>query len=313
MKQTLRFLLLIFGVAMWVSSCTKDDERPNFPLSAEVFHSIKGKQVAFQGLTHGATGWSWDFGDGQTSTEQNPVHVYDEGGYYLVSLTATDGKGGSITKEIKLPPFDLTPYAYLVGDHTVEGYAGKKWKLSSAHSANGDFYADADADLSLIDPVPTGFFNQLSMGDVYLDEFTFFEDGHYVHDVKADGGSFGGIVYQLASNGGKDILNANGKDYGLCIAKYTPEANATFTFVENENFQVSSVYGPDGKITFNGVMTLDFSGTEFIGFRDFQRKVIVRSVSGTRMQLIIFMAAGQDPPIIGINTHALVLSFEVVQ
>lgn len=306
-------MLLIFGVAMWVSSCTKDDERPNFPLSAEVFHSIKGKQVAFQGLTHGATGWSWDFGDGQTSTEQNPVHVYDEGGYYLVSLTATDGKGGSITKEIKLPPFDLTPYAYLVGDHTVEGYAGKKWKLSSAHSANGDFYADADASFTVIDPVPTGFFNTLQMGDVYLDEFTFFEDGKYVHDVKADGGSFGGIVYEFVVNSGKGILNDKGKDYGLCIAKYTPDANATFTFVENENLEVSSVYGPDGKITYNGVMTLDFSGTEFIGFRDFQRKAIVRSVSGTRMQLVLFMAAGQDPSIIGKNTHALVLSFEAVE
>src|SRR5690606_11786627 len=118
------------------------------------------------------------------------------------------------------------------------------------HSANGDFYADADASFTVIDPVPTGFFNTLQMGDVYLDEFTFFEDGKYVHDVKADGGSFGGIVYEFVVNSGKGILNDKGKDYGLCIAKYTPDANATFTFVENENLEVSSVYGPDGKITY---------------------------------------------------------------
>jgi hypothetical protein len=61
-------------------------------------------------------------------------------------------------------------------------------------------------------------------------------------------------------------------------------------------------------------MTLDFSGTEFIGFRDFQRKVIVKSISGDRMQLVMFMAAGDgDSAPIGINTHALVLSFESVE
>ena len=31
--------------------------------------------------------WSWEFGDGQTSTEQNPVHVYAEPGNYLVNLS----------------------------------------------------------------------------------------------------------------------------------------------------------------------------------------------------------------------------------
>ncbi len=31
--------------------------------------------------------WSWDFGDGNTSDEQNPVHTYAEEGVYIVSLT----------------------------------------------------------------------------------------------------------------------------------------------------------------------------------------------------------------------------------
>ena len=35
------------------------------------------------------TGWNWDFGDGQTSTEQNPTHEYGEEGEYFVSLTIT--------------------------------------------------------------------------------------------------------------------------------------------------------------------------------------------------------------------------------
>lgn len=36
------------------------------------------------------TAWAWDFGDGATSTSQNPVHLYDLSGVYLVCLTVTD-------------------------------------------------------------------------------------------------------------------------------------------------------------------------------------------------------------------------------
>ncbi len=34
------------------------------------------------------TSWSWEFGDGGTSTEKNPLHVYENPGVYTVSLTA---------------------------------------------------------------------------------------------------------------------------------------------------------------------------------------------------------------------------------
>ena len=32
------------------------------------------------------TSWSWDFGDGNSSTDQNPIHTYDNTGTYAVSL-----------------------------------------------------------------------------------------------------------------------------------------------------------------------------------------------------------------------------------
>jgi PKD repeat protein len=41
--------------------------------------------------------WSWDFGDGMTSTEQNPIHTYGQPGDYVVALTV-DGPCGSDTK-----------------------------------------------------------------------------------------------------------------------------------------------------------------------------------------------------------------------
>jgi PKD repeat protein len=44
------------------------------------------------------TGWSWTFGDGATSTERNPSHTYAAPGKYTVTLTVTDGSGGTSTK-----------------------------------------------------------------------------------------------------------------------------------------------------------------------------------------------------------------------
>lgn len=41
------------------------------------------------------TGWLWDFGDGNTSTEQNPLHVYEENGLYPVSLTVSSPAGST--------------------------------------------------------------------------------------------------------------------------------------------------------------------------------------------------------------------------
>jgi PKD repeat protein len=43
------------------------------------------------------TSWLWDFGDGNTSTAQNPVHTYPVAGDYTVSLTAASTTGGSNT------------------------------------------------------------------------------------------------------------------------------------------------------------------------------------------------------------------------
>jgi hypothetical protein len=43
--------------------------------------------VAFKDLSAGKiTSWKWDFGDGATATEQNPMHVYEKPGKYTVVL-----------------------------------------------------------------------------------------------------------------------------------------------------------------------------------------------------------------------------------
>jgi len=56
--------------------------------------------VVFYDQTFGSpTSWYWNFGDGQTSTLQNPAHQYDSIGIYDVTLTVTNSNGAnSLTK-----------------------------------------------------------------------------------------------------------------------------------------------------------------------------------------------------------------------
>jgi len=305
------FITIVTGL-LFLTSCK--EEEPEGPPKAGIFYSIVDKQVAFTALTKRVVTWDWDFGDGETSTEKNPVHIYVNGGYYTVKLTGTDAAGTSAESEIDIA-VAVTPYVLLTGGPTATN--GKTWKLTANHTAN-DKFVNADATFTLYDPdlpsLPVGVFGLvLGMPEVYEDEFTFFFDGRYSHNVKADGAAFGGLVYQMVITGGTGIVNAGGAAYGLCTGSYIPQAGATFTYVEKEDFEVLSVYGPPPNygVTYNNVSTLNFTGTEFVGFMDNLRKVIIQAISDKSMRLVMFIAASED--YYPLNTNALILTFEVVE
>ena len=307
MKKQLLLSCFVFAVGMMLfQSCKK--EASNDPPQVGIFYSVVAKQAAFTALTKHVVTWNWDFGDGTTSAEMNPVHIYKDGGYYNVKLIGTNAQGDTASAKATLA-VDLTPYVLLTGGPT--NAKGKTWKLSGQHSKY-DLLGQADATFKLVaGPLASGTFGSLGMGEVYDDTYTFHFDGKYEHDVKADKAAFGGIIYQLATNGGAGIVNASGKAYGLCTAKYTPQTGATFTYVQKEDLTVPSVYGAGGAITYTGVSTLDFSGTEFVGFMDKQRKVIVQEVTDNSMRIVMFMAAAQK--YYPLNTHVLILTFELVK
>ncbi len=64
------------------------------PIAAFTYENLGNTQVAFtDASSNSPTGWLWHFGDGETSTEQNPVHTYAQGGNYVVCLTANNAAG----------------------------------------------------------------------------------------------------------------------------------------------------------------------------------------------------------------------------
>lgn len=61
------------------------------PVVSNFSYVDNGGAVTFTDASVGATSWFWDFGDGTTSTQQNPTHTYANGGNYTISLTINNG------------------------------------------------------------------------------------------------------------------------------------------------------------------------------------------------------------------------------
>lgn len=101
-------------------------------------------------------GWLWEFGDGATSTEQNPKHTYSKGGFIKVKLTVTDDKGltGSREKTIFVRS-SLTPGVLeILWTQTFEA-SSKLRSVSPAVGDNGDIYVTSNA-LKLYSYSPDG-------------------------------------------------------------------------------------------------------------------------------------------------------------
>ena len=88
-----------------------------------------------------AVSWLWDFGDGNTSTEENPTHEYDTAGIYEVSLTIISETGceASTTEHVCVGEVDPDD-----PECSLEPYADQIDSLSFVFSA--DFYTLDGAD-----------------------------------------------------------------------------------------------------------------------------------------------------------------------
>lgn len=69
---------------------------PEFTYANTCFSNIDS--VSFIDQSLGATGWTWNFGDGNSSSIQNPKHIYSSAGVYTVSLTINSVSGCQFVK-----------------------------------------------------------------------------------------------------------------------------------------------------------------------------------------------------------------------
>ncbi len=102
-------ILLIF-VSLIISSCSEDEPvqialyLPVANFSYEAFE----KKVVFTDKSENADSYYWTFGDGETSTEQNPTHFFKANKKYSVELTIRGERGKTSSKKMSVDLSDGT-------------------------------------------------------------------------------------------------------------------------------------------------------------------------------------------------------------
>ena len=202
MKKVLQnYLMWSFTVAavlMIPVSCSEDDPTPSVDAAIASFQfevsTSNILEVTFSNFSQNATSYSWNFGDGNTSTDENPVHEYADFGTYTVVLTATgEGDPSTFSQDIDI----VDPDQALA---LLAGTSSKTWKL---YREGVSMQLGPNADN------PGGWWpgltNDGSRNCLYQHTFTFNRSGEFIFD---DMGAFWGEF---------GVWPADDANYELCF------------------------------------------------------------------------------------------------
>ncbi len=102
---------------LFIVSCKKLPE-PAFSFSP-IDNPEAGETIQFTNESLDATSFSWEYGDGASSTLENPEHIYEEAGIFSVKLLALNESGEeSIIQAITI--YEPTILGFVVGDSIGE-------------------------------------------------------------------------------------------------------------------------------------------------------------------------------------------------
>lgn len=106
MKKTL--ILPVAFALLNLSACDNDDDFNGsacFEIANEGDITVKDT-VQFSNCSKGASYYLWEFGDGETSMEEEPSHIYDSAGTYTVGLTVQNKAFSDINADGVIDSYD---------------------------------------------------------------------------------------------------------------------------------------------------------------------------------------------------------------
>jgi PKD repeat protein len=150
------YRVLILVTICSLSSCIEDlpeagSKPDNTPPDAEF--SLGGgatyREVTTSNLSTNATDYLWAFGDGETSTEFEPAHLYGADGTYTVTLTASDKNGVSdiVTLDVEIIDVFVPITPEILNGGFEEGTTDWKFSAFTGGTTN-PFNASSDGNAS---------------------------------------------------------------------------------------------------------------------------------------------------------------------
>jgi PKD repeat protein len=195
-----------------------EPDLPGAPPAASFSYEVDGPTVTFTNTSTGADSYLWDFGDGNSSTEESPVHTYSADGSYNVTLTASNADGDTpVTVSVVVSSQTFS------GDKLTGG-STKTWRLNPAANAMmvgpcpacADWWANNDQDV-------------IDRSCHFDDTYTFDTDGNFVY---ATGGDIWAEQY-------------HGVDPPACVDESTLSADAAAWGAGNHTFAVVEANDPE--------------------------------------------------------------------
>lgn len=103
-----------------------------FPMAGFTY-AVDRSTATFTNTSDNSSSYLWDFGDGETSTEVNPVHIYPIKGDYTVKLKAIDGSDENTYEESIFVPGKFIP-EFVAPSFEIDSYRSD-WDWNGASSS----------------------------------------------------------------------------------------------------------------------------------------------------------------------------------
>ena len=127
---------------IYMCTISEREPEPILPVanfSTNVTNGYVPLSVEFTDLSQNTTSRNWGFGDGDTSTEQNPMHTYSTAGTYTVNLTVSNTNGTN-SKTTTINVLKATPtITWNNPADIISGTALSNTQLSASASVPGTF------------------------------------------------------------------------------------------------------------------------------------------------------------------------------
>ncbi len=234
--SSLKFILPFLFIAFIIgcgddSNGNSEDLRANFQFEVDASNALT---IKFTNFSQNANSYSWDFGDGNSSTEESPTHTYAAGGTYDVVLTASNG---SDSDDALQSVTVMDPNQMLT---TLAGTVSKTWYLQRDGIAMG-------VGPTINDNEFWSFGGVTPLGDrpcILDDSYTFFRDGRFEANTN------GTVFVDSEGNGGWKRVEG-------CFDELNPDAFVHFSTGEDLSaFANGGDYTytlNDDQITINGL------------------------------------------------------------
>lgn len=156
-------------------SCVKEEnEKKQKPIACFVYTPKLDIEVndtvRFTNCSEFSTDFSWDFGDGEAVSNENPEHIFKIAGTYIIRLTCINTYGSdTISDSISIDEFDIR-----------KNYIGKYQVVEKINSYGPCWTYSSEKDtVIIVDFGITDSTLSVLERDVYLDSLGRFGDYHY--------------------------------------------------------------------------------------------------------------------------------------